>query len=103
MAMTRFKLVFFVPATNTGAVLDHLFSRFPQRVGKIGNYERCAFSSRGTGQFRPTTGANPAIGVVGELEHVEEDRVEVLVHDEKPRGRLTAMGTKSTPPSGWVR
>ncbi|KAJ7862688.1 hypothetical protein B0H13DRAFT_2354525 [Mycena leptocephala] len=50
-------------------------------VGKIGNYERCAFLTRGTGQFRPTATANPTIGHPGELEYVDEDRVEVLVLD----------------------
>ncbi len=34
------------------------------------------------GQFKPTDGANPAIGAVGTLEQVEEHRVEVLVKDE---------------------
>lgn len=32
-----------------------------------------------TGQFLPLEGANPTIGAVGTPEHVEEDRVEVLV------------------------
>ena len=34
------------------------------------------------GQFKPIAGANPTIGSVGALEHVEENRVEVLVRDE---------------------
>ncbi|KAF7356582.1 hypothetical protein MVEN_00992000 [Mycena venus] len=79
MSLARFKLVFFSPSANTRAILDHLFTKFPAHVGKIGNYERCAFLTRGTGQFAPAEGANPTIGHVGELEHVEEDRVEVLV------------------------
>ncbi|KAF8216516.1 GTP cyclohydrolase 1 type 2/Nif3, partial [Mycena galopus ATCC 62051] len=58
-----------------------LFNTFPAHVGKIGNYERCAFLTRGTGQFAPIAGANPTIGSVGALEQVEEDRVEVLVLD----------------------
>ncbi|KAF7308744.1 hypothetical protein MKEN_01073500 [Mycena kentingensis (nom. inval.)] len=81
MSISRFKLVFFVPTTNARAVLDHLFDKFPKAVGRIGNYERVAFSTRGTGQFRPAAGANPAIGKVGELELVEEDRIEVVVSD----------------------
>ncbi|KAJ7180684.1 GTP cyclohydrolase 1 type 2/Nif3 [Mycena filopes] len=81
MAAPRFKLVFFSPAPNTRAILDHLFRTFPAHVGKIGNYERCAFLSRGTGQFQPSAGAHPAIGEVGALQSVEEDRVEVSVLD----------------------
>jgi hypothetical protein len=49
MSLTRFKLVFFSPAPNTRAILDHLFTAFPAHVGKIGNYERCAFLTRGIG------------------------------------------------------
>jgi hypothetical protein len=32
----------------------------------------------GVGRFRPEDGANPAIGKVGELEAVEEERIEVV-------------------------
>ena len=79
--MPRFKLVFSSPTKETSRVLEHLFSEQPQNVGKIGLYESCAFVSRGTGQFRPGPEANPAIGTRGELEFVEEDRVEVVVTD----------------------
>ncbi|KAJ7612473.1 GTP cyclohydrolase 1 type 2/Nif3 [Mycena polygramma] len=79
MSLTRFKLVFFSPAPHTQAILNHLFAAFPASVGKIGSYERCAFLTRGTGQFLPTAAAHPTIGAVGAVEHVEEDRVEVLV------------------------
>ena len=45
--------------------------------GKIGRYDFCSFSSKGTGRFRPLDGAHPAIGEVGQLESVEEERIEV--------------------------
>lgn len=52
MATTqKFKLVFFTPVSNTRAILDHLFEKYPQVLGKIGNYEQCAFITRGTGQY----------------------------------------------------
>jgi len=79
MSLARFKLVFFSPAPNTRDILKHLFTLFPAHVGKIGNYEQCAFLTRGTGQFAPIAAANPTIGSPGVLEQVEEDRVEVLV------------------------
>ncbi|KIY51457.1 hypothetical protein FISHEDRAFT_36980 [Fistulina hepatica ATCC 64428] len=74
-----YKLVFFSPSSATAGVLQHLFSKFPNNVGKIGNYEGCAFVSPGTGQFRPVAGANPTIGIVGKIAHVQEDRVEVRI------------------------
>ncbi|KAF9047524.1 GTP cyclohydrolase 1 type 2/Nif3 [Panaeolus papilionaceus] len=82
MSLTRFKLIFFAPRDSTKRILDHLFQSFPQEVGKIGDYERCAFVTRGTGQFQPVNGANPTIGQTGQLEYVEEDKVEVVVNDK---------------------
>lgn len=38
-----------------------------------------------TGQFKPGPGTQPAIGTLGELEYVEEDRVEVVVNDKGDR------------------
>ncbi|ETW74678.1 hypothetical protein HETIRDRAFT_482450 [Heterobasidion irregulare TC 32-1] len=82
MSLTRFKLVFFTPSSSTRKILDHLFEKYPEELGKIGQYDQCAFISRGTGQFKPALGANPAIGSVGNLEFVEEDRVELVVNDK---------------------
>lgn len=51
-------------------------------AGKVGNYTFCSFSVRGTGRFLPGDGAQPAVGVVGKLESVEEERIEVNCDDE---------------------
>ncbi|TFK91995.1 hypothetical protein K466DRAFT_582315 [Polyporus arcularius HHB13444] len=82
--MQKYKLVFFTPRPSTQSILQHLFARFPNHVGRIGAYAGCAFVSPGTGQFIPLEGATPAIGEVGKPEHVEEDRVEVLVLGRAP-------------------
>lgn len=93
--MPRFKLVFFCPTKETSRVLNHVFAEYPHNVGKIGHYESCAFVTRGRGQFRPGPEANPAIGTRGELEFVEEDRVEVVVTDhgqnEEIRGAIQEL------------
>ena len=47
-------------------------------AGVVGDYDRAMFSSRGTGQFRPLAGANPAIGTVGEVEAVDELCLELV-------------------------
>ncbi|KAI0664004.1 hypothetical protein C8Q70DRAFT_1049536 [Cubamyces menziesii] len=78
-AVQKYKLVFFTPRTSTQAILKHLFTRFPNHVGRIGAYGGCAFVSPGTGQFVPLEGSHPAIGEIGKPERVDEDRVEVLV------------------------
>lgn len=50
--------------------------------GKVGNYSFCSFSVRGVGRFLPGDGARPAIGKVGKLEEVEEERIEITCADE---------------------
>lgn len=67
-------LVFFVPADGTEDVIEAVCAA---GAGKIGDYDECAFVSPGIGQFRPLSGADPTIGSVGELEKVEENRVEI--------------------------
>ena len=47
-------------------------------AGRLGNYFFCSFSSRGEGRFRPEPGVHPAIGTVGTLEKVDEERIEVI-------------------------
>jgi hypothetical protein len=79
-------LVFYVPVDATERVLDAVLAA---GAGAIGDYRDCAFVTRGTGQFRPVHGANPAIGTVGELEKVSENRVE-LVLDRTLRGAVVS-------------
>jgi hypothetical protein len=50
--------------------------------GSVGKYSFCSFSVRGVGRFLPGDGAHPAIGEVGKLEEVEEERIEVNCDDE---------------------
>ena len=69
-------LVVYVPRESTGAVLAALFGA---GAGRIGDYEECAFVTSGRGQFRPVRAASPTIGAVGDLEYVDEDRVEVVM------------------------
>jgi len=48
-------------------------------AGRIGDYDRAAWSSTGEGTFRPLAGANPSIGQVGAIERVGESRVEMVL------------------------
>ncbi|PPQ70833.1 hypothetical protein CVT26_014038 [Gymnopilus dilepis] len=77
---SRFKLVFFSPRTDTKRILEHLFRACAKELGNIGEYEHCAFVTPGTGQFKPKDTANPVIGARGQLEFVDEDRVEIVVN-----------------------
>ncbi len=70
------KLVTFVPEKHADAVRAALAEA---GAGRIGDYDACAFTSRGTGHFRPGAGADPFVGTPGEMESVEEVRLEVEV------------------------
>ena len=70
------KLVVFVPTERAEALIDALAAA---GAGTLGNYERCAWTTQGTGTFRPVAGADPAVGTVGEIAHVPETRVEMVL------------------------
>lgn len=59
--------------------------------GKLGNYSSCSFSTRGLGRFKPEAGANPHIGSVGQLEAVEEERIEVSIEDSLLKSVISAI------------
>lgn len=82
------KLVVFVPLTHVDVVRQALGEA---GAGKIGNYQFCSFSSRGTGRFIPVEGAKPVIGQIGALELVEEERIEVVVPRSILPDVITAM------------
>ncbi|SEH74931.1 dinuclear metal center protein, YbgI/SA1388 family [Mycolicibacterium rutilum] len=69
------KWVVFVPAENADAVRGAMFAA---GAGHIGDYSHCSWTAAGTGQFLPHEGASPAIGSVGTVERVPEDRVEMI-------------------------
>ncbi len=51
-------------------------------AGKIGNYSNCSFSTKGTGYSMPNEGANPAIGEIGRIELIEEERILTFCKEE---------------------
>jgi len=77
--MSNVKLIVTVPLTHADIVREAVGKA---GAGRVGKYEFCSFSMKGVGRFRPLEGANPAIGSVGELEQVEEERIEVICEQE---------------------
>jgi len=69
------KIVVFTPVSAAEALREQLADA---GAGHIGDYDHASFSAQGVGRFRPLPGADPAIGAVGALESVEEERVEVI-------------------------
>ncbi len=83
-----YKLCFFVPLESAEKVKDAIFLT---GAGRIGNYDRCSWEVEGTGQFRPLSGSDPHIGVVGELEKVRELKVELVCDDGVIKLALEAL------------
>ncbi len=82
------KWVVFVPPENADAMREAMFDA---GAGHIGDYSQCSWSVTGTGQFLPHDGANPAIGSVGTVERVTEDRVEVIAPASTRAAVLAAL------------
>lgn len=59
--------------------------------GRVGNYTYCSFSVKGTGRFMPIDGAKPAIGQVGRLEEVAEERIEITCDNENIKEVVAAI------------
>lgn len=79
-APSRFvKLVVFVPAGHG----DRVRAALSPFAAPIGDYVECTFRVGGTGTFRPLPGASPFVGEIGELEEVDELRLEILIEREK--------------------
>jgi hypothetical protein len=74
-----YKLAFFVPDSHVEVVKGAVFAA---GGGRIGDYDHCAWQVLGSGQFRPLDGSQPFIGEAGQVERVEEWKVELVVADE---------------------
>jgi dinuclear metal center YbgI/SA1388 family protein len=82
------KWVVYVPRENAEAVQAAVFEA---GAGHIGDYSHCSWSVEGIGQFLPHDGASPAIGSVGTVERVAEDRFEVVAPVRIRAAVLSAM------------
>jgi dinuclear metal center YbgI/SA1388 family protein len=81
---THCKLVVFVPDKDLPTVRDAVFE---VGAGVIGQYRSCSFRLAGTGTFLGSEASNPTVGTKGQLEEVEEWRLEVVC----PRTRLASV------------
>lgn len=74
-----YKLSFFVPPSHVEEVKNAVFAA---GAGRIGAYDSCSWQVLGQGQFRPLDGSQPFIGQTGEIEQVQEWKVELVVADD---------------------
>jgi len=92
-AADALKLVGFVPADDADLVRKALFAA---GAGVIGEYEHCSWSVGGQGTFFGRETTNPAAGVPGRDETVDELRIEV-VFPRRLRRRVTSTYVAAHP------
>jgi hypothetical protein len=83
-----YKMCYFVPETHVEQTKQALFEA---GAGRIGDYDCCAWQCRGQGQFRPLEGSDPFLGKAGEIEVVDEYKVELVCADELIQDALAAL------------
>lgn len=72
-----YKVHVFIPQTHLETFKNNLSQH---GLAQEGEYEYCFFESSGTGQFKPVGNAQPYLGDVGKIEHVEEYKVEFMIN-----------------------
>ena len=83
-----YKIFFFCPEDQTEKVKEAMFNA---GAGRLGNYQRCSWQTKGIGQFQAMDGANPFLGDIDKLETVEEYKVEMLVSEEDLDNTIQAL------------
>ena len=81
-------MVVFVPASDLESVREALFAA---GAGHFGNYERCAWSTLGTGTFLAGEGARPSVGEVGREQRRAEYRLETVYPSEREADVVRAL------------
>ncbi|PWZ99668.1 Nif3-like dinuclear metal center hexameric protein, partial [Staphylococcus pseudintermedius] len=79
-----YKVQVFIPKENAQAFKDTLADH---GMATEGNYEYCFFNSEGEGQFKPVGEANPHIGQIGDIETVNELKIEFMI----PGSQMTCV------------
>lgn len=74
--LNHLKLVTFLPPRHGEAVFQ---AASKAGAGSIGEYTQCSFASPGTGTFFGSENSQPAVGNSGQLERIEEIRLEMIV------------------------
>jgi dinuclear metal center YbgI/SA1388 family protein len=82
------KLVVFVPASHEQALLQAILET---DAGAIGNYRACSFRTAGKGTFEPMDSAHPFIGSRGQINEVDEVRIEILVEPRQLASTLAVI------------
>ena len=64
---------------------------FGAGAGRVGNYDCCAWQTRGEGQFRPLDGSSPFLGNQGQIETVIEHKLEMVCEEQCLEAVIAAL------------
>ncbi len=93
MSRALYKFELYVPESHLSAVKTAMFEA---GAGRVGNYDCCAWQTRGEGQFRPLDGSTPFLGNQGQIETVIEYKLELVC--EKPCLKAVIAALKQAHP-----
>jgi len=82
------KFVVYVPESHVDVVRKALGE---SGAGVVGNYKFCSFSVKGIGRYIPMKNAHPAIGQIGKLEEVTEERIETVCYKKDLKKIIDAI------------
>ena len=85
---TIYQVGFYVPKIHLEQVKEKLFAA---GAGRLGNYERVAWQTKGIGQFCPKKGSDPYLGKTGKLKTVAEYKVEMICAEKHIKQVIAAL------------
>lgn len=77
--VSKVKIVVNIPEAYLDVVRNAILNA---GAGVIGNYTHCSNTSKIIGTFKPNKNANPFLGEVGNMEYVNEEKLEVQCNIE---------------------
>ena len=83
-----YKLSIFVPESHLKSVKTALFEA---GAGRIGHYDSCSWQTLGQGQFRPLENSQPFSGNTGQVNTIDEYKLETVIADDKVKYVIAAM------------
>ena len=88
MSYPFYKIELYVPESHLAAVKTAMFEA---GAGRVGNYDCCAWQTRGEGQFRPLDGSSPFLGNQGQIETVIEHKLEMVCEEQCLEAVIAAL------------
>ncbi len=85
---SHYQISFYVPKTHCEVVKQAMFDA---GAGKLGTYDSCAWQTLGQGQFKPQEGSNPFLGKTGNIEVVDEYKVEMICNKANLKAAIDAL------------